>query len=399
MDDGFETESAQKADLGYRLWNKGVMLTATKYEVAQLRLLPPPTLNDEYRFIRKYWGASWAGFALMLRLVSLNNPITEIRAYLLTRKVKRVALQSDPIIHEAYQRSQLPIFTETPMVSVIIPTLNRYKWLKDVLHDLEHQAYRNFNVIVVDQSDIFDASFYNKFKLNIQVIRQEEKKLWTARNRAIQASRSEYLLFFDDDSRVAPDWIMQHLKCMYFFGADISAGVSLEKDTANIPESYRHFRWADQFDSGNAMVRRKVFDIIGLFDETFNGWRMGDGEFGFRAYRFGFKSVSNPSASRVHLKVGEGGLREMGHWDAFRSKNWFAPKPLPSAMYLYRKYLPRAYANNAMFIGILLSNTAFKHKKNKNILVLSIVLTIVKAPLLFIQYQRSRLLYKKMAGY
>ena len=45
------------------------------------------------------------------------------------------------------------------MVSVVIPTLNRYTYLKDVLEDLEKQDYENFEVIVVDQSEPFQKNF------------------------------------------------------------------------------------------------------------------------------------------------------------------------------------------------------------------------------------------------
>ena len=51
---------------------------------------------------------------------------------------------------------------EKPLVSVVIPTLNRYKYLKDVLNDLEQQDYTNLEVIVIDQSEPFEELFYNQ---------------------------------------------------------------------------------------------------------------------------------------------------------------------------------------------------------------------------------------------
>ena len=33
-----------------------------------------------------------------------------------------------------------------------------------------------------------------------------------ARNKGIKYAKSDYLLFLDDDSRVKPDWILEHLK-------------------------------------------------------------------------------------------------------------------------------------------------------------------------------------------
>ena len=209
-------------------------------------------------------------------------------------------------------------------------------------------------------------------------------------------STADYLLFFDDDSRVEPDWITQHLKTLDYFNADISAGVSLAVIGAKVPESYNFFRWADQFDSGNALVKRDVFKKIGLFDLQFNKQSMGDGEFGIRAYLHGLKSVSNPYAKRIHLKVAAGGLREIGHWDGFRPKKWFAPKPLPSVLYLYKKHYPKALYREAILMGMMLSNVSYKNKRNSNMLAVSLLLTIIKSPLLLIQFLKSKRKADKM---
>ena len=81
---------------------------------------------------------------------------------------------------------------------------------------MEQQDYQNFEVIVVDQSDPFKASYYKDYSLDLQVVYQKEKALWLARNTAIKQAKGDYLLFFDDDSRVDADWIRQHLKCLDF---------------------------------------------------------------------------------------------------------------------------------------------------------------------------------------
>ncbi len=395
-DERFETESAKLADIGYRLWNKGVLLESTIAATEALYQLPKPSLRDEYIFIRKYWGTPWASFTLLLRIFTFKNPFEELAAYLKTKNIKRINPYEAPFEYKDYETFQSPLIALQPLVAVIIPTLNRYQYLKDVLSDLEVQTYKNFEVIVVDQSDDFQKDFYNSFHLKLQVTHQKEKLLWTARNNAMNSTKAGYFLFFDDDSRVAPNWIEEHLKCLDYFNADISAGVSLAAVGQKIPVNYSFFRWADQFDSGNALVKRKVMQQIGLFDEQFNGLRMGDGEFGFRAYSNGIKSISNYKAPRVHLKVGTGGLREMGSWDAFRTKNWFAPKPVPSVIYLYKKYLPDALRKNALLIGIMISNISYRRKGSSSMILLSMLLTILKSPVLLIQYYRSQRIAEKM---
>jgi GT2 family glycosyltransferase len=395
-DNFFETFSAQYADIGYRAWNKGELIKCNQSIANQIQSLPKPSLKDEYSFVYKYWGKPWALFALLQRLATFKNPLTELSAYNKASKIKRINPYKQPIVRDDYNLYEAELIKEQPLIAVIIPTLNRYEYLRDVLLDLERQDYTNFEVVIIDQSTPFDKEFYNAFKLRLNVVHQQERLLWTARNNAVKLTQAEYLLFFDDDSRVEPDWISQHLKSLDYFKADISAGVSLAKVGMKIPQSYSYFRWADQFDSGNALVKRDVFKKIGLFDEQYNKQRMGDGEFGLRAYLNGYRSISNPYASRIHLKVPSGGLREMGSWDAFRPKKWFAPKPIPSVVFLYKKYFPRKNYLSMMLLGIMLSNVHYKNKGNNKMLALSVLLTVIKSPVLLIQFLRARSIANKM---
>jgi len=395
LDDRYDTKSAKLADAGYLLWNRGTLLKSTKEQIQKIRS-SKLSLKDEYIFIRKYWGSMWATFVLIRRIGSLKNPFRELKYYFATREVQKIDVYKNANSYDDYNSFNSGLIAANPRVAVIIPTLNRYRYLQDALLDLERQSYKNFEVIIVDQSTECNQSFYTQFKLQLKVIQQKEKLLWTARNRAVKSTTAEYLLFFDDDSRVEPDWIEQHLKCIDFFDAQISAGVSFAVAGQKVSASYNFFRWADQFDSGNAMVKRDVMKVIGLFDEQFNGQRMGDAEFAYRAYMKGIKSISNPKAHRTHLKVSEGGLREMGSWDGFRPKKWFAPKPIPSVIYLYKKYLPASLYKNAILLGIMLSNVGYKQKRSSKMLLLSVLLTLLKSPLLLIQYKRSRHFAQKM---
>lgn len=389
VDKSYETLAARYGDVGYRAWNKGHLTWVNKEVEKQIEALGNPSLADEYTFLCKYWGKHWAIFALLQRLITLRNPFREIQAYIKASKTKRVKPYLNPIERVDYKDFVSPLLESQPFVAVIIPTLNRYEYLKDVMEDLEKQDYKNFEVIVVDQSNPFDEEFYKKFNLRLKVIYQQERLLWTARNNAVRATKADYLLFFDDDSRVDSNWITEHLKCIDYFKAQISAGVSLSVVGAKIPENYKFFRWADQFDSGNALLVRDVFKKVGMFDLNFNKQSMGDGEFGIRSYINGIKCISNPHAKRIHLKVPAGGLREIGHWDGFRPKKLFAPKPIPSVVYMLKKYYPKSLSGKAIMLGVMLSNVGFKNKRKNSMLLLSLFLAILKSPLLLIQYYKS----------
>ncbi|MEO8210714.1 MAG: glycosyltransferase family A protein [bacterium] len=384
-DSRYKTKAAKDLDIGFQLWNKGVMLVAENTSPEQLIHKSKPVLEDNYIFIRKFYKPNCVYYFLFKNIFSFHNPLSEIRAFIKTKNVKRVDLINTHYQYEEYKNFFSVLIKSSPLVSIIIPTLNRYQYLRDVLLDLEKQDYKNFEVIVVDQTDNPDKDFYKEFQLNLNLIFQEGKGQWLARNEAIRNAKSDYILFFDDDSRVDPDWISQHLKGLDFFNADISAGVSLSKIGDAIPPNYSFFRWADQFDSGNALVKREVFEKVGMFDRQFDKQRMGDGEFGLRSYLAGFKSISHPYAKRIHLKIGTGGLRQMGSWDAFRPKNFFAPRPIPSVLYFYRKYFPAEDVSNALLLGMLPSLIPYKWKGKRFLYPFGALLAIFILPVMLLQ--------------
>lgn len=383
-DKRFSSALATAYDLSWQAIQKGV-IGSTK-RISQFEPVP---LIDEYQFARKYFNSGWVLYVLIVRLLSFYNPFKELSAFYKSRGISRSNYLKNPVVYEDWEEFHSELVQQSPKITVIIPTLNRYKYLKDGLHDLEQQDYSDFEVIVIDQSDPFIQEFYTDFKLDIRVIKQEERALWLARNRAIKLSESDYLLFYDDDSRIAPDWVRTHLKCLDFFNADISSGVSISKVGAKVPEHYSFFRISDQLDTGNVLIKRTVFKTIGLFDRQFEKQRMGDGEFGLRAYLSEFLNVSNPFAQRLHLKVALGGLREMGSWDAFRTNKWFTPRPIPSVLYFFRKYFGNSAAKYSLLRTVPLSIMPYQFKKNKAMQLLGILVSIIILPIIIIQVIRS----------
>ena len=206
---------------------------------------------------------------------------------------------------------------------------------------------------------------------------------------SIKLSKGEFILLYDDDSLIDENWILNHLSCIDYFNCEISSGVSISVVGGDVPLHYSYFRWSDQIDTGNVMLKREVFERIGMFDRQFEGQRMGDGEFGLRAYLNGFKNISNPLAKRIHLKVSEGGLRQMGSWDAWRPKKFFAPRPIPSVLYLVRKYFGARAAIREIIISVFPSIVPYRFKRNKKLMIFGVLIGLLLSPLLLISVFRS----------
>ena len=384
-DNDYVSNEAKERDLAYRAFQFGYIQRADTSEMGAFWKLPKLPAVDEYRFLRKNFSMVWVVYVLLIRLISLKNPIKELIGFLGSRSAVRQKYHDNPIVYADYITFKSQLLASQPKVSVIIPTLNRYAYLKDVFRDLEKQTYRNFEVIVVDQTDTYDDSVYHGWNLDLKYWFQEEKALWKARNEAIQAAKGEYILLYDDDSLVEPDWIEQHLKTLDFFKADLSSGVSLSTVGAKIPAHYSYFRWSDQLDTGNVLLKKSIFEEIGYFDTKFEKQRMGDGEYGLRAYLAGYRNVSNPYAKRIHLKVGEGGLRQMGSWDGWRPKKFFGPRPVPSILYLFRKYHGNAASRWALLKNVPGSLVPYQFKDNKPMLFISSIGSFLLLPVVFWQ--------------
>jgi hypothetical protein len=87
--------------------------------------------------------------------------------------------------------------------------------------------------------------------------------------------------------------------------------------------------------------------------------------------------------------VETGGLRQMGSWDAIRPKNLLAPRPIPSVLYLIRKYHNAQEAILYLIKNIPQSYVPYKYKGNKIITLLIFTLFPFWLPLAIISVTKS----------
>ena len=154
----YKTDLARKMGIAFQCLQKGFIPANEKHRNI-IQDLEVSNIDDNYKFIQRYFGFYKATFVLIIRLCTLNNPLTEVYAFLKSTSQTR----NNPFElykkHEAYLTFKSPLLKEQPLVTVVIPTLNRYPYLKEVLSDLEKQTYKCFEVQVCDQSEPFDETF------------------------------------------------------------------------------------------------------------------------------------------------------------------------------------------------------------------------------------------------
>src|SRR5262249_23742907 len=87
-----------------------------------------------------------------------------------------------------------------PEVSVVIPSYNSAKYLRDAVDSVLKQTFRDFEVVVVDDGSTDDTqAVICRYVSSVRYIRQDNSGVADARNRGIEASRGHYIAFLDAD--------------------------------------------------------------------------------------------------------------------------------------------------------------------------------------------------------
>lgn len=102
------------------------------------------------------------------------------------------------------------------MVSVIIPTYKRAKYIERAIDSVLNQTYKEYEIIVVDDNNPNTTDrkqlekIMNKYKENKKIIyiqHEKNRNGAAARNTGIRIARGEYITFLDDDDYFLPDRI------------------------------------------------------------------------------------------------------------------------------------------------------------------------------------------------
>lgn len=114
------------------------------------------------------------------------------------------------------------------MLSVIIPCYNCAKTIVETLQSVECSTYRDYEVIVVndgsmDSSEMVIEEYRRNSELDVRVIKQENSGVSVARNRGIEESQGEYLLFLDGDDLFAEGYIEAVSVLMRRYQTDVMA--------------------------------------------------------------------------------------------------------------------------------------------------------------------------------
>jgi glycosyltransferase involved in cell wall biosynthesis len=128
--------------------------------------------------------------------------------------------------------------SETPYLSVIVPTRKRNRQLGECLCSLAEQDYPrpHWEVIVVfDGEDLQpDAEISAAAgRMTVTIVTQPHAGCGMARNTGASRARGRFLVFTDDDCRFPPDWLSRYAQAFARDGESLIAGRSVNALRAN----------------------------------------------------------------------------------------------------------------------------------------------------------------------
>lgn len=318
-------------------------------------------VEDALRFVRRRHGRRWLGWAAFRAVWTRQAPFRKwLRAWWRVRREPSVP--APPPLRQPAQCESVPEqgVPDVPGrgVTVLIPTVDRYPYLKVLLGQLGKQTLPVKEVVVVDQTRVErrETSWVEAFpELPLRVVTLEVPGQCSSRNRGLRMATGEMVLFLDDDDEVGPDLVERHLRHLDRTGAGVSCGVADEVGAGPLPPEFRLARMSDVFPTNNTMIRREVLERSGLFDLAYDRGQRADGDLGMRLYLSGAKMLLDPTISVLHHHAPAGGLRTHGARVVTRagSRRRLFQRHLASVWDIYRglRYFPRNEVREMLWIN------------------------------------------------
>ncbi len=174
-----------------------------------------------------------------------------------------------------------------PRVSAAIITHNRAHYLPGAIDSILGQTFRDFELIVVDDGSTDATSdIVAPYLDRIRYVRQENRGKAAARNAAVQLAEGDLIAFCDSDDAWVPDRLERQLDALErrpdvgmvhgqveLVDADLrplpaqnAAHRELFSAAHRRGASYASYAFNCRCMSSTILVRREVFDTVGLYD-------------------------------------------------------------------------------------------------------------------------------------
>lgn len=219
------------------------------------------------------------------------------------------------------------IYEEKPLVSIVIPVYNQWEYtyscLKSILENVHNVSYE---IIIADDVSSDETKEIGKYIKNINLIRNDKNQGFLLNcNNAAKDARGKYIVFLNNDTNVQVNWLeslveliesdskigMVGSKLVYPDGKLQEAGGIIWNDASgwnygrfDDPEKseYNYVKEVDYISGASIMIRKKLWENIGGFDERYIPAYCEDSDLAFEVRKNGFKVMYQPQSIVIHFE-------------------------------------------------------------------------------------------------
>src|SRR5262245_61030799 len=168
-----------------------------------------------------------------------------------------------------------------PCIAIVMPVYNHEAYLEQALTSLYAQDYADFQIVAVDDgSTDRSLEILNRHRRRVLILESKHQGPAAARNQALRATDSEFVAFMDADDMCRRQRLGLQVERIGKLDLVASALTFIDASGQPLPgkwtcsaEAANHYWGAllerNWIGTPSVMIRRRVLDAVGLFDERF----------------------------------------------------------------------------------------------------------------------------------